>query len=68
MPVHVTTTTHDDERAPLPTCVNHPGRETAGMFDDEGYCYECVEAELRRRRLWLRSFSLIQGGVEALRP
>lgn len=57
------------EAAELPTCVNHPGRATAGRFDDEayGYCYECVEAELRRRRLWLASFRLVQGGVEALR-
>lgn len=57
------------ERSDLPTCVNHPGRATAGRFDDEayGYCHECVEAELRRRRLWLASFRLVQGGVEALR-
>lgn len=58
---------YEDERSALPTCVNHPGRPTAGTFDGEGYCYECVEPELRRRRLWLKSFSVVRGGVEALR-
>lgn len=57
------------ERSDLVTCINHPGRATAGRFSDEeyGYCHECVEAELLRRRLWLRSFALVRGGVEAFR-
>lgn len=54
-------------RRPLPTCVNHPGRETAGMFGDEGYCAECVGPEIARRRLWLKSLSLVQGGAPWLR-
>lgn len=56
-----------DEATKLPTCVNHPGRPTAGGFDDAYFCHECIEPELRRRRLWLVSFRLVRGGLEALR-
>lgn len=55
------------EAAQLPTCANHPGRPAAGGFEDAYFCAECVGAELARRRLWLRSFSVVRGGVEALR-
>lgn len=53
---------------PLPTCINHPGRETVGTIDDHGVCAECVEAELLRYRMWLRSQQLVRGGVDVWRP
>ena len=55
------------EAAEMPSCVNHPGRATVGGFDDAFYCAECVGPELIRRRLWLVSFRLVRGGLEALR-
>lgn len=55
------------EAAALPTCVNHPGRATVGGFGDEFYCHECVGAEIAKRRMYMKSQSLIVGGVEALR-
>lgn len=54
------------EAAEMPGCVNHPGRPAHGGFGNEFYCAECVEWEIHRRRLWMKSFALVQGGVKGL--
>lgn len=59
-------TLRHEEADAMPACANHPGRPAYGGFE-EPLCAECAEWEIRRRRLWLKSFSLVRGGVEALR-
>ena len=56
------------ERAALPTCANHPGKPAAGGIGEHYYCEVCVGPEYARHHLWLRSFGVVRGGVEALRP
>ena len=53
------------EAAEMPRCANHPGKPAFGGFD-EPLCEDCAAWEIRTRRLWLKSFSLVQGGMKGL--
>lgn len=65
-------------QSPPPLCPLCNERPPQARIDEEYVCEkcagpayerwkECVDPEMRRLRLWLASFRLVRGGVEALR-